>query len=342
MNPNWQEVIEKNGGKVTAEGLAVFGAAEPELELARIGTVAIPLTDRGLIRASGEEAGLFLQNLLTNDSKSQRFEQAQYNALCTAKGRMLASFLQWRHGQDYLLQLSGDIHAAILKKLGMYVLRSKLTLADASGDFALIGISGPDARNAVSGLGADPEPLMGVAPFANGLVIRLETQRYEVAIPIEAAEAVWSSLKDSAQPVGSHVWRWLDIRAGVPRISARTQEEFVPQMANFELIGGVCFKKGCYPGQEIVARTQYLGKLKRRMYLAHSPEPVAPEVGAHLYGPETAEQSCGMVIDVTGAPGGGYDLLAVIQMSSAEHGEVRLDSLAGPILEFKPLPYTLT
>lgn len=342
MNPNWQQVIERTGGTVAADGVAVFGAPRQELEVARSGTVAIPLTDRGLIRASGDEAALFLQNLLTNDSKNQRPEHAQYNAFCTAKGRMLASFLQWRDGADYLLQLPADIHAAILKKLGMYILRSRLTLTDASNQFALIGVAGPGAAEALRKLGPDPEPLMGVAPFSSGLLIRLEAQRYEVVVRAEALARVWSALAETAQPVGTDVWRWLDIQAGVPRISAPIQEEFVPQMANFELIGGVCFKKGCYPGQEIVARTQYLGKLKRRMYMAHAPENAIPQVGAHLYGPDTADQSCGMVVDVTDAPGGGYDLLAVIQMSSAEHGDVRLDALDGPRLQFKPLPYAIT
>jgi tRNA-modifying protein YgfZ len=342
MNPIWQNAVEQIGGTFAAEGIAVFGVIEEELDLARSGTVIAPLTDRGLIRASGEEAGLFLQNLLTNDAKNQRAEQALYNAFCTAKGRMLAGFLQWRDGSDYLLQLSGDIHAAVLKRLGMYVLRSKVKLTNATDEFALIGACGPKARDAVRGLGADPEALLGVASFAGGLVIRLAPERYEIAARVEALGDIWNTLKEAARPVGTHVWRWLEIQAGIPRISGRIQEEFVPQMANFELIGGVSFKKGCYPGQEIVARTQYLGKLKRRMYLAHCPGTEAPEVGAHLYGPDTAEQSCGMVVDAAKAPGGGYDLLAVIQMASAESGDVRMGSLGGPRLAFKPLPYAVS
>lgn len=342
MNPSWQEAIEQTGGAVTPEGLAVFGVVDKELELARSDTVIVPLTDRGLIRAAGEEASVFLQNLLTNDTKNQRAELAQYNAFCTAKGRMLASFLQWRDGPDYLLQLSGDIHASVLKRLGMYVLRSKLKLTDATGESALIGICGPDARGILSRLGVEADPLMAVVPFASGLAIHLEANRYELAVKIDALSDVWNVLKAAAQPVGTHVWRWIEIQAGIPRISGPIQEEFVPQMANFELIGGVCFKKGCYPGQEIVARTHYLGKLKRRMYLANCDATEAPEAGAHLYCPETGDQSCGMVVDAAQAPGGGHDLLAVIQMTSADNGDVRLGSLNGPRLTFKPLPYPIT
>jgi len=181
-----------------------------------------------------------------------------------------------------------------------------------------------------------------VARFADGSVIRLSDQRYQVVARAEAAASVWQQLAAGARPVGTHVWHWLDIGAGVPRITRRTQEEFVPQMANFELIGGVSFQKGCYPGQEIVARTQYLGKLKRRMYLAHLSAPVAPQPGDHLYSPDLPEQSCGMVVNAAPAPGGGHDLLAVIQMTSADGGEVHLGAADGPRLQFKPLPYALS
>jgi folate-binding protein YgfZ len=338
---NWTEFLTRGRARIADDGTVGFdeGATAPD---PGSGAVAVPLTHVGLIRASGEEAAVFLQNLLTNDARNLKPGQAQYSGFCSAKGRMLASFLIWRDGSDYLLQLSRDLHAGILKKLGMYVLRSKVKLSDASEDYALFGIAGTGAADLAAGTAEVPQAAMGVASSDHGTVIRLGEQRFEVAVRAAGAEALWGRLRTAARPAGTAVWRWLEINAGIPQITGRTQEEFVPQMANFELIGGVSFNKGCYPGQEIVARTQYLGKLKRRMYLAHVGGNQPPEPGTPVYGAELPDQSCGMVVASAPAPGGGSDLLAVIQMSSAEAGEVHVGTADGPSLALKPLPYALS
>jgi folate-binding protein YgfZ len=342
MNPIWQTAIEHSGGRTTEDGTAVFGDTAAELAQAQSDTVVVPLVHVGLIRATGEDAAEFLQNLLTNDTRRQHPDRAQYNAFCTAKGRMLASFLAWRDGTDYLLQLSRDLHPAILRKLGMFVLRSKVKLSDASDELAVIGLAGSGAAAVVHTLGANPDAPMSVAQIAQGIVIQLDGQRYQIVVRAEALAAVWQQLAALAHPAGTPVWEWLDIRAGVPQITTPTQEAFVPQMANFELIGGVSFQKGCYPGQEIVARTQYLGKLKRRMYLAHLAGQTGVEAGNPLYSPDLPDQSCGVVVNAAAAPGGGHDLLAVVQMSSAESGDVRLGAMDGPPLTFETLPYALS
>lgn len=342
MNSSWRTAIELSGGQVCEDGSAAFGKIADGLAAAQAGTVVAPLTDIGLIRISGEDAAAFLQNLLTNDTQRQRPDQAQYNAMCSAKGRMLASFIEWREGPDYVLQLSRDLHGSILKKLSMFVLRSKVKLSDAGNEYCLMGVAGNDAHALVSALGADLQTPMSVAPFADGTVIRLDEQRFQIVARAQAAAGVWQQLAAGARPVATQVWHWLDIMSGIPQITGRTQEEFVPQMANFELIGGVSFKKGCYPGQEIVARTQYLGKLKRRMYLANLNAPVTPQAGDQLYSPDLPDQSCGTVVNAAPAPGGGSDLLAVIQMTSADGGDVHLGSADGPRLQFKSLPYALS
>ncbi len=128
------------------------------------------------------------------------------------------------------------------------------------------------------------------------------------------------------------MWAWLDIMAGIPSVHPGTNEEFVPQMANLEVVGGVNFKKGCYPGQEIVARMQYLGKLKQRMYRAHFAGEVAPRPGDAIYAPDFPGQSAGTVVEAQPSPDGGYDLLAVIQISSADAGELHFGSETGPRL----------
>jgi hypothetical protein len=154
---------------------------------------------------------------------------------------------------------------------------------------------------------------------------------------------MWQKLSSrGAKPAGTAAWRWLDIQAGVPQITAATQDEFVAQMLNFELIGGVNFQKGCYPGQEIVARTQYLGKLKKRMYLAHLNVADAPMSGNDLFAPEFADQSCGKLLSVAPAPQGGFDVLAVLQIAGFEGAQVRLGTPNGPQLEFGNLPYAVS
>jgi folate-binding protein YgfZ len=173
-------------------------------------------------------------------------------------------------------------------------------------------------------------------------VIRLGESRFILSVPAAAAAETFAALSGSGlAPAGTAAWQWLDIQAGWPLVTASTQEEFVPQMANFELLGGVSFKKGCYPGQEIVARTQYLGKLKKRMYRASVTANGLPAAGTDLYSPDLGEQSCGKVVTATPSPEGGYELLAVMQMSSHEGNDVHLGSPGGPQLAFRSLPYAV-
>ncbi|MCX7172503.1 MAG: folate-binding protein YgfZ [Proteobacteria bacterium] len=334
---NWIDFLQQQGAR--NEGLD-FGNLPEELLNAKSATILAPLTDIGLIRVGGEDAAVFLHNLLTNDVNGLSTDGVQRNGFCNPKGRLLASFVIWREGTDIMIALSADLHAAILKKLSMYVLRSKVKLSDASDERMLIGLSGPEASKALTDLGPIPTESLKATSIDHGQVMRLDEHRYMLALDASTAESVWRKLAVGARPTVLAAWHWLEIQAGIPIISAATQEEFIPQMINFELIGGVSFKKGCYPGQEIVARTQYLGKIKRRMYRAHL-DTALPSAGAHLYAPETGDQSCGRVVQTSPAPQGGNELLAVIQSTCAEAGEVHLDNPSGPRLIFQPLPYAL-
>ena len=343
MNQAWQNILENRGARLVDGEPAHFGDPQGELAAAQSGTVVAPLSHFGLIRCGGEDAASFLHNLFTNDVNHLVDGRAELNGFCSAKGRMLADFLIWRDGHDYFLTLSADIQPAIQKKLCMYVLRSKVKLADATDEFVLIGVAGREAAAAVCAVvaGEAPTEPLRMGRFGQGCVIRLDAQRFELAVRSEAAEAVWEKLSAMAKPVGTSAWRWLDIAAGIPHITVATQEEFVPQMANFELIGGVSFTKGCYPGQEVVARTKYLGKIKRRMYRIHVPGNACPQAGADLFSAELPDQSCGKVMNSAAAPGGGCEALAVLIMASAEAGEVRLGADDGPKIEFRALPYAL-
>jgi folate-binding protein YgfZ len=341
MNPNWQNFISTRGARLEAGQIRDFGNAQAELKAAAAGTVLAPLSQFGLIRATGEDAATFLHNLLSNDVQHLARNRAERCGFCSPKGRLLADFLIWREDHDYLLQLSADIQPALLKKLGMYVLRSKVKLTDAGDDIVLLGLSGEGTAAVLKAASLDfPAVPMDVTHSAAGSVIRLDERRCQLALRPDAAAGIWSQLATQATPVGMAAWRWLEIAAGIPHITASTQEEFVPQMANLELIGGVSFTKGCYPGQEVVARTKYLGKVKRRTYRAHVPGE-CPAPGTDLFSADLPDQSCGKVIEAAPSPDGGCEMLASMLMASAETGDVRVGSASGPRLEFRALPYAL-
>ncbi len=339
MNTEWSKFLASAG--FNAEN-SDFGDGTGELLAARDGAVIVPLLDQGLIRASGPDAADFLHNLLSNDVNGIDASSTRIAGLCTAKGRLLATLLIWRDGDDLLLMLPADIHAAILKKLSMYVLRSKVKLSDATNDVALIGVS---VQGAVPpGLTFGELAAIGETKAADALggkSLRLDSTRWLLAVPVGSAATTWSHFANVARPVGIAAWQWLEIAAGTPRVVAATQEAFVPQMLNMELpaVGGVSFTKGCYPGQEIVARTQYLGKVKRRMYRARLPQPIAP--GTHLYAPETGDQHCGAIVSVAPSPDGQFEALVCVQSAAVDAGEVHAERGDGPRLEFLTLPYSL-
>jgi folate-binding protein YgfZ len=184
-------------------------------------------------------------------------------------------------------------------------------------------------------------PRFGVAAVEGGQAIRLDDTRWLLALDPTAAVSRWQDLAAAARPVGLAAWQWLEIAAGQPRVVATTQEAFVPQMLNMELpaVAGVSFTKGCYPGQEIVARTQYLGKVKRRTFRARLATAVAP--GASVYAPETGDQHCGAIVSVAPSPAGGFECLVCVQIGAVEAGEVHVGAPDGERLEFLPLPYEL-
>ncbi len=340
MNQAWQDFLVQQGARINEGCVLDFGELDAELMAAREGTVRCDLSQFGIIRVNGEEAKQFLQNLLSNDISAVNASTAQLSSFNTAKGRMLATFLIWQQHGDYMLQLPRPLVAAMQKKLSMYVLRAKVKVSDASDDMVCLGISGPEASILLQQqLGISlPQPY-AVLSQQDLTVIGISPTRYLCCTPAEHAPALWNALATTAMATGSPGWDWLNINEGIPVVSAATQEQFVLQMANLDLLNGVSFKKGCYPGQEIVARTHYLGKQKRRMYLAHVTSAEPPKAGDELFSDSMAGQACGMVMNAGKAPGGGYDLLAVLQINSHTANDVHLQTATGEQLQFRPLPY---
>lgn len=340
MNPDWQNFLMHHGAIIDT-GVMRIGDSAAELEASVQNTVLCDLSHFGTLRVAGDEAQSFLQNLLSNDIGEVSATRAQLSSFNTAKGRMLASMLIWRDGDDYLLQLPQALCEPIRKKLSMYILRAKVKITDANNEIISLGLSGTNAQEVLrEQFGEVPSFPFGVTTTSQGSAIKIDATRVQINTTIQHAPALWEKHSRHAKPVGSAYWDWLNICSGIPIILPQTQEQFVAQMVNFDLIGGVNFKKGCYPGQEIVARMQYLGKLKRRMYLAHIKDDI-PQAGDELFSADMEDQASGMIVNAAPAPAGGYDVLATVQIASRETQAVHWKSLQGEALQFLPLPYPL-
>jgi len=343
MHNEWQRFLEEQGARIEDGRVVDFGDAIAERQAVTDGPVIADLSHYGLIAVEGEDARDFLQNQFGNDINAVSDTEAQLSSYSNAKGRMLAIFPIFLRAGVYYLVLPADILEATLKRLRMFVLRSQVTLEDASDRLARFGLAGERAPELLSDmLDGRPDRAWQLLQKDGLTVIRLPDPlpRFAIHGPPEALAALWRRLARQARPVGAEVWTWLNIRAGLPDLHIETVEAFVPQMANLEALNAISFKKGCYPGQEVVARMHYLGKLKRRMYLAHTDmaEPPAPGTAVHADG---EEQAVGKVVESASAPEGGVDLLMVVQIASADK-PLHLGSADGPVLELRELPYTVT
>jgi folate-binding protein YgfZ len=343
MIPDWKEFLENAGAEFNDAGVLHFGNIRRELSVAITGNVFADLSHYGLISVHGEDAETYLQGQFTNDIRSVDNSHSQLSGFCNAKGRLLASFRIFRRGDSYYLCLPSEMIEAVISRMRMFVLRSRVTLEDASDTFVHLGVSGSEAEKDLAGsAGALPENIHAVTQDEEQLIIRVPGihPSFEIFTSVDKARALWNSLNVQSAPIGSDAWQLLDIQAGIPMIYPQTSEAFVPQMVNLQLVDGVSFKKGCYTGQEIVARMQYLGKLKRRMYRARVDSESRPSPGQEVFAGDDERQAVGALVSAAPHPDGGYALLLVAQIASAE-GEsgLHLGSVGGPNIELEQLPY---
>ncbi len=311
------------------------------LRAARDAAVVCDLSPLAILAIAGPDAAAFLHGQLSSDVKGLEPDTWHYTSFNSPKGRMLANFVLWREGDtDFRALLPADIAEPVRKRLSMYVLRSKVTLTDVSQMTVRLGVGGPKAAAAVhNAFGAAPRAFAVNRADAIA-VLGLAAGRFVVLAPAAGATAARDTLGEHARDAPFAVWQWLTIRAGVPVITAATQDQFIAQAANWDTLGGVNFQKGCYTGQEIIARAQYLGRLKERLYAFHAAA-TDVEPGTRLYSMAFGDQPCGTVVNAAAAPGGGCDLLAVLQIAAAEAGDVRLRVPDGTVLLPQPLPYTI-
>jgi len=334
----WNQFLSEQGA----------GAAQA-LTTAQLGSGFVaPISELGLIAVHGEDAASFLHNQLTNDVEHLDAQHARLAGYCTPKGRLMASFLMWRNETTIFLQLSRAIQPALQKRLQMFVLRAKAKLADAGEDAATavtLGLGGAAAGAALAAwFPALPTAAYAKVDNEHGTLIRVAdafgAPRYQWITSSETAQSVWLQLASRLAKGGDDAWNLSEIHAGVPRIDAATQDQFVPQMVNFELLGGVNFKKGCYPGQEIVARSQYLGKLKRRTTLVSIAD-AAAKAGDEVFAASDPGQPAGMIVNAAPNGAGGVDALVELKLAAIEEAAVRLASPEGAPLTFLSMPYVL-
>lgn len=370
--------------RVEGDGLPAGAAALAE------GAIAW-LAGRSVLRLSGDDASRFLHSQTTNDVLGQPAGVARWHGYCSPKGRLLATMLVWRDGQTIRLLLPDSVAEPIRRRLTMFVLRSKVRIANESDAFVVFGLSGAAAPAALArvglrapgafetvvedevardgavpddaavprhssltaiGLSALPARALGGAKDAPdgaendapGGVANDGVARWLLVVPLESAQATWGRLRETLRPVDSDAWRWTEVRSGIASIVPATSEQFVPQMLNLEAeaIGAVSFTKGCYPGQEVVARSHYLGKAKRRAFLARI---VAGAEGAVAREPapgrdvvDGSGREIGLVVSAAPSPDGAVDVLFEAQVAAVQAGAIAVDGQALQPLE---LPYPL-
>ena len=343
ISAEWREFLAHVGAVFADDRVLHYDNPDAEQRSAANADVLADLSHLAALRAEGADVQNFLQGQLSNDIRLVSEARAQLSAYCNAKGRMFAIFLIFQRPDGaYYLQLPAALAEPTLKRLRMFILRAKVKLDFADPGFGRIGLSGPNAEALLkNALGTAPVNLYDSITRDDVTVVRLPGPhtRYQLHAPLARLMSLWQALSAKATPVGAGSWSWLDIMAGIPTILPGTVEEFVPQMTNLELVGGVSFTKGCYPGQEIVARMHYLGRLKQRMFRAHLESALPPQPGTPVFAPDLPDQSTGTVLDAQPSPEGGYDLLAVVHLSSKEIGELHVANNDGPRLILKDLPY---
>ncbi|HEX5373541.1 MAG TPA: folate-binding protein [Aquabacterium sp.] len=302
------------------------------------------------IKAQGADAATFLHGQLSQDVQSLGPQEARLGAYCSAKGRMLASMLLLAPQPEQVwLLLCDDVLPATLKRLQMFVLRAKAKLSDERGTTAIVGLVGTASLAAIPG--ADSAALsrpyqVQVLPAASAddasttVLVRLPDvqglARWLWIGPQAAAQGLMAALP----ALDADRWAWLDVMSGVPQIEAATVDQFVPQMVNFEIVGGVNFKKGCYPGQEVVARSQYRGTTKRRVFLAHADAAITP--GQEVFAADDPGQPAGLVVNAATRPMSDGEASALIELKLAHAGSaLSVGALEGPALTLAPLPYEL-
>ena len=309
------------------------GAANPALAANAAGKAFCGLADLGLLRVSGADAETFLQGQTTCDIAGLKPDESGLGAFCNPKGRVIASFRILRYGEDYVLVVPADLAETLCRRLGVYVLHSKVSIENLTPHRGFIGLF--ESGSEVSALRRSGDMVtVPIGPNSRRLLIAAET---------DTARRIWQDLRSSPNlvPVGSNAWRLKNIEEGLPSETQATSEEFLPQMLNLDILGGISYRKGCYTGQEVVARTHFLGNLKRRMFRLRTIGDREPRPGDPLYQSGEADgQRIGQVVAAASEAENAFQMLAVLPIDRAPEIDLRFFRPDGPAAKFLTLPYT--
>lgn len=344
MNEPWVEFLRAQGAQFANGRVTDFGQPAAERVAARDANVVVDLTHLAFLRVSGADRITFLNGQLTNDIRHVDAAHSQLSAWCSPKGRTLALFRAMELDQSYLLQLPAALRDDVIKRLRIYVLRAKVAIESVDDTPVHFGAAGPEvAMKLQDAFGEVPDEANGVRTGGGLTCVRLHgtRPRFEIVGAPDTACALWTELTTGATRAGAGTWDWLDILAGIPTVLPQTSDAFVPQMANLDLIDAISFDKGCYTGQEIVARIRYRGRAKQRMYRAHVSGVDTPQPGDSIYTSNLPDQSAGTVLLAAASPNSGHELLAIIHSDSIARGDLRLHDTDGTALAIEPLPYSL-
>lgn len=339
MKPEWKSFLIEQGAEFDGSTLLHFGNPERERRIPPQGAVLCDLSHQGLLSASGSDVTAFLQGQLSNDINQVTETRAQLSSYSSPKGRAYTTFQIMQRQGVYYLALSSDVLEAVLKRLRMFIMRSKVSLEDARESVVHFGYADPQGEQRLkAALGKFPEQNLDVVQVGNLTIVRqaASVPRFEIYGELDDARQLWNRLNVHAAAVGSAAWDYFDIEAGIPKVTAASMEAWVPQMINLHLIDGINFKKGCFPGQEVVARLKYLGKNKRQMYRVAIDGVNQPAVGAKIH--DAHGEEAGEILNSVLSPSGDHiEALVVLKIASAEQAL----NLARAKVRLLPLPYNL-
>ena len=342
MTPEWKSFLSQNGAEFEGETLTHFGNDERERRAALGGDIICDLSRYRLLAIQGGDARSFLQGQLTNDVDRVTDSTSQLTGFCTPKGRLIANFRILQNGSTLFAIIPAGIFNSTQEQLRSYVISADVQMGEVSDALVDFGVSGEQAETHLQAqLGDLPKNIDDVLQHERHMVIKIAEHRYQVFGNLEDCKSLWSNLDVHCTPVSGACWELLNIRDGIPEITSATADAFVPQMLNMDLLNGISFDKGCYTGQEIIARTHYLGKQKRRLYHLDIECDALPQPGDELKTASSGEnQYIGTIINVQAASAGDVEALAVVQISSADDESLGLKGQESKVSLQEP-PYGL-
>lgn len=339
MKADWKQFLSHHGAEFNADDtLNHFGNPERERRIPPQGAILCDLSHIGLLRVEGADAHTFLQGQLSNDLNEVSSGKAQLSSYSSPKGRAIATLQIMQRQNNYYLSLSADIVEPVLKRLRMFVMRSQVTLEEAADSLVHFGYADPDGEQRLGDIiGSLPAQPMDVVEYKGLTIIRraASVPRFEIFGDGDAARELWEKLDVHATGVARGAWDYFEIEAGIPHVTAASMEAWVPQMMNLHLIDAISFSKGCFPGQEVVARLKYLGKNKRQLYRIAIESYDLPAVGASI-GDDSGSEA-GQVLNACLNPDGKVEALAVMKVAALD-AEATLQ-LAGHQVKPLALPY---